>query len=201
MWGSAAAASRLHGLIQRSRSGRAMLRELQGWLLTLARLGFLAFLTLIIIPFMAGLYLDLVMLPFRQVCCLVYCNTLPCRPFMEEGRCLIASASVLVLKARMQPFNSMCVLCASPTGMLYDFMRGKVSARPAKLQAPARPVDGLDTHVRLACMRFMWLMQFLQGCQHVHVFCDAGCVRQSLQSSSSTRIGHVVCCSPKYVSR
>lgn len=70
LWGAAAAAARLHGLVQRTRGGHAMLIELQGWLLTLARLGLLAFLTLIVIPFMAGLYLDLVMLPFRQVSCL-----------------------------------------------------------------------------------------------------------------------------------
>lgn len=67
MWGSATAAHRLHTLVQRTTSGSAMLRELLGWLLTLARLSLLAFLTLIVIPFMVGLYLDLVMLPFRQV--------------------------------------------------------------------------------------------------------------------------------------
>ena len=73
IWGAAAAATRLYGLVQRTRGGRAMLTELRGWLLTLARLGLLAFLTLIVIPFMAGLYVDAVMLPFRQVCCLACC--------------------------------------------------------------------------------------------------------------------------------
>ena len=67
IWASAAAAHCLHGLAQRTSSGSAMMREVWGWLLTLARLTLLAFLTLIVIPFMAGLYLDLVMLPFRQV--------------------------------------------------------------------------------------------------------------------------------------
>ncbi|KAL3131681.1 hypothetical protein ABBQ38_007973 [Trebouxia sp. C0009 RCD-2024] len=65
IWGSAAAAHCLLGLAQRTTSGSAMLRELWGWLLTLVRLTLLAVLTLIVIPFMAGLYLDLVMLPFR----------------------------------------------------------------------------------------------------------------------------------------
>ena len=94
IWGAAAAATRLHGLVQRTRGGRAMFTELQGWLLTLARLGLLAFLTLIVIPFMAGLYLDLVMLPFRQVCCLACCSCAACAwakvcAHMEKRLCLL----------------------------------------------------------------------------------------------------------------
>ena len=73
IWGSAAATVRVHGLVQRTSSGRALLTELQGWLVTAVRVGVLAFLTLIVIPFMAGLYLDLIMLPFRQACCLTCC--------------------------------------------------------------------------------------------------------------------------------
>ncbi len=41
------------------------MKEVQAWLVMLARLNLLALLGLIVIPFMAGLYLDLVMLPFR----------------------------------------------------------------------------------------------------------------------------------------
>lgn len=88
IWASVAAAARLHGLVQRTRGGRAMMTELQGWLVTAARLGLLAFLTLIVVPFMAGLYLDLVMLPFRQVCCLACCEGLCVgRWLMGQGLC------------------------------------------------------------------------------------------------------------------
>ena len=94
MWGAAAATIRMHGLVQRTRGGRAMLTELQGWLLTLARLGLLAFLTLVVIPFMAGLLLDLVMLPFRRVCCHAYRRRPPCSLCMGI-LCLSGEACVL----------------------------------------------------------------------------------------------------------
>ncbi len=67
IWGTAALAAHVHRLLQRSTGGSAFLREVQGWMVTAARLTVLAFLGLILIPFMAGLYLDLVMLPLRLV--------------------------------------------------------------------------------------------------------------------------------------
>ena len=70
IWGAATAAVGVQRLVQRTSGGRAMIRELQGWVTASVRVGALAFLTLIVIPFLAGLYLDLVMLPFRQACCL-----------------------------------------------------------------------------------------------------------------------------------
>ena len=60
-------AVRVHSLVRRCTGGAALVREGQAWLASLARLTLLALLGLILIPFMAGLYLDLVMLPFRSV--------------------------------------------------------------------------------------------------------------------------------------
>ena len=114
IWGAAAAATRLHGLVQRTRSGHAMITELQGWLLTLARLGLLAFLTLIVIPFMAGLYLDLVMLPFRQVCCLVYRKTIPLQLVHGQRSLLIWRSACACSASKFQPRFSYVHLCASP---------------------------------------------------------------------------------------
>ncbi len=65
LWGAAALVLRVHSLVQRATGGVAFLKEVQAWLVMLARLSVLALLGLIVIPFMAGLYLDLVMLPFR----------------------------------------------------------------------------------------------------------------------------------------
>lgn len=65
LWGAAALVLRVHSLVQRATGGLAFLKEVQAWLVMLARLSVLALLGLIVIPFMAGLYLDLVMLPFR----------------------------------------------------------------------------------------------------------------------------------------
>ncbi|KAL0020826.1 hypothetical protein WJX79_004115 [Trebouxia sp. C0005] len=65
LWGAAALALRVHSLVQRVSGGAAFVKEVQAWLVMLARLSLLALVGLIVVPFMAGLYLDLVMLPFR----------------------------------------------------------------------------------------------------------------------------------------
>lgn len=69
MWGIAALGVQGQCLLHRSSGGSALLREVQGWFVMLIRLTVLALLGVIIIPFMAGLYLDLVMLPLRSVSC------------------------------------------------------------------------------------------------------------------------------------
>lgn len=65
LWGAAALALHVHSLVRHVTGGAALVKEAQAWLVMLARLSLLALLALVVIPFMAGLYLDLVMLPFR----------------------------------------------------------------------------------------------------------------------------------------
>ena len=67
IWGLAAAAVHLHRMLKCSAPGTTIVAEVQGWLVTLVRLTVLSFLGLIIVPFIAGLYLDLVMMPLRSV--------------------------------------------------------------------------------------------------------------------------------------
>ena len=66
IWAAALVAIRVYKLSQRAYD-TALLKEAAGWLLTLARVGLLGCLGLVVIPFMAGLYLDMVMLPLRLV--------------------------------------------------------------------------------------------------------------------------------------
>lgn len=208
--------------------------ELQGWLITSARLGLLAFLTLIVIPFMAGLYLDLVMLPFRQAYCLTCCESL------RAGRCLIGQGLCLsgrVFVCSPLPCNSLCIcvhqfdrlptafrvwrcllrcmqqhICVKTrlrnTNRAHLFLRrafyfSKVSYKPSLCGCFEKTMycfvksinelvhgHGDDEYMQLACHRST----------SAHGF-DAGYVGLSLLSFLSTRIGRVVCCSPRFVTR
>lgn len=73
IWGIAFVAVQLHSLSQRV-SRTSLFREAATWLLTLGRVAILGVLGLVVVPFMAGLYLDMVMLPLRSVTamCLIH---------------------------------------------------------------------------------------------------------------------------------
>ena len=70
IWGAAASAAHVRGILQRAQHAAvpdsAVANEVQDWLAMLIRTTAMAFLGLIVVPFMAGLYLDLVMMPLRS---------------------------------------------------------------------------------------------------------------------------------------
>ena len=165
IWGAAAAATRLHGLVQRTRGGHAMLTELQGWLLKLARLGLLAFLTLIVIPFMAGLYLDLVMLPFRQVCCLAYWQTSPLQLVHGQKSVLIWRSACACFALKFQPCSSMCTYVLHSTTFVLPTIRNTVLVMTFRASCISTSVDDLGVCI------YTWdvnaSMQHLHGNQYM----------------------------------
>lgn len=65
IWGAAIAAVKVYTLSQRA-DDTGIVKQMAAWLVTLARVGVLGCLGLVVIPLMAGLYLDMVMLPLRS---------------------------------------------------------------------------------------------------------------------------------------
>ena len=65
IWGAAIAAVKVYKLSHRA-DDTGVIKQMAAWLVTLARVGLLGFLGLVVIPFMAGLWIDMVMLPLRS---------------------------------------------------------------------------------------------------------------------------------------